>query len=92
MRILLIKLSTLFFLTAVFLTASPAHANLAALVSPASFQSPARTDLSMLEGLKPMAAPGSFSNTTFIEEPIFESELSGKLNQLRALRHMMRSA
>lgn len=86
------KLVTLFFLMAVILTASPAHANPASLVSPVDLNLQARTDLSMLESLKPISFSGKNLSSGMIEEPVMESELSGRLNQISAIRQMMRSA
>ena len=92
MRNVLMKLSTLMLWMAVFLTASPAHANLASLVAPVDFKIQARTDLSMLESLKPIAISGKALSSGTIEKPAPKTEVSRKLNQISAIRQIMRSA
>ena len=87
MRILVSKLTLFSVLFLTLLTVSPAHANMA--VVPLGM--PARMDLTLLESLKPIAA-GGIAPEVSIEEPAFESALSDKMQELRALRYMMRSA
>lgn len=88
MNALISKLTVASAAISAFLMVSPAHANLAI---PIMNQVAARTDLTMLESLKPISMTGELfvENETAVAH---ETELSAKLNQMNALRHLMRSA
>jgi hypothetical protein len=86
----LIKLAALSIFSSIVLTVSPAHANLAAMVMPVPEIRIERNDLTVLESLKPIQA--AIDEESVAEETVFETTLSDKLNQIRTLRHLMRSA
>lgn len=77
------KISSFWILGFVFLTVSPAHANVALPVPfPGNFQSfSAHQDVAALENLQ----SGS-------EKSARESALADKLNEIQTLRYLMRSA
>jgi hypothetical protein len=86
MNSMISKLSLAAAAVSLFLTVSPAHANLAV---PVLNQPIPRTDLSMLESLKPITISGDIQSHA---APSPDTELSAKLNQMAAIRHLMRSA